>query len=186
MGGGYRAPGAAGLDGAADGVCHGSTPAPMSDDFRLGITLHEPEVTEVQTDYVSIKNRPEGDRPRERLLQHGPAALSDAELIGLVFGSGTRVGGRSVSAVELGQALLQAYGSLDRLARRDAAQVAKATKGVGPRKGGPAGRRLRRSGAASRRRRLRTASRSAARPMWPRRTARACATSTARCSSYSF
>ena len=102
--------------------------------FRPGLTLHEPEDPPVQVDYVPIRERPEGDRPREKLLTHGPAALSDAELVGLVFGSGTRVGGRSVSAVELGQALLKAYGSLARLARRDANQVAQSTKGVGPAK----------------------------------------------------
>ena len=106
----------------------------MSPDFRPGIQVHEPEITEVQTDYVPIHARPEADRPRERLLKHGPASLSAAELVGLVFGSGTRVAGRSVSAVELGQALIQAYGSLAKLARRDANQVAKATKGVGPAK----------------------------------------------------
>ena len=102
--------------------------------FQPGVGVHEPEITEVSVDYVSIKDRPEADRPRERLLQHGPGALSDAELVGLVFGSGTRLAGRSLSAVELGQALLQAYGSLERLARRDAGQIARATKGVGPAK----------------------------------------------------
>jgi len=96
----------------------------------------EPEADEpeVQYDYVPIKERPEADRPREKLLVHGPGVLSDAELIGLVFGSGTRVGGRSVSAVELAQALISAYGSLSKLARRDASQIAKAAKGIGPAK----------------------------------------------------
>ena len=112
----------------------GHTRPYMPSEFRPGIALHEPDVTEVQVDYVPIRERPEADRPREKLLSRGPATLSDAELIGLVFGSGTRVGGRSVSAVELGQALLKAYGSLAKLARRDANQVVKATKGVGPAK----------------------------------------------------
>ena len=107
-------------------------PAPFP--FRPGIVLHEPEEPEVQFDYVPIKERPEADRPREKLLAQGPAALSDAELLGLVFGSGTRVGGRSVSAVELGQALIGTYGSLAKLARRDASQIVRAAKGVGPAK----------------------------------------------------
>lgn len=107
---------------------------PASTDFRFGVTLHEPDEPEVHYDYVPIRDRPEADRPREKLLAQGPAALSDAELVGLVFGSGTRVGGRSVSAVELGQALLQAYGSLAKLARRDASQIARAAKGIGPAK----------------------------------------------------
>ncbi|GAB5536145.1 MAG: DNA repair protein RadC [Rubricoccaceae bacterium] len=102
--------------------------------FRPGIAEPEAEEPNIHYDYVPIKDRPEEDRPREKLLAKGAASLSDAELIGLVFGSGTRVGGRSVSAVELGQALLQAYGSLAKLARRDAVQVSKAAKGVGPAK----------------------------------------------------
>ena len=104
--------------------------------FQPGLpdaALHEPDEPEIVYDYVPIKDRPEADRPRERLLARGAATLTDAELIGLVFGSGTRVGGRSVSAVELGGMLLKAYGSLARLARRDPAQLVR-TKGVGPAK----------------------------------------------------
>lgn len=88
----------------------------------------------VAYDYVPLKDRPKEERPREKLLAHGPAALSDAELIALIFGSGTRVAGRSVSAVELGQGVLRAFDSLAGLARRDAKQVARAAKGVGPAK----------------------------------------------------
>jgi DNA repair protein RadC len=88
---------------------------------------------EIRYDYVPLNKRDEAERPREKLLKQGPAALSDAELIALIFGSGTRVGGRSLSAVELGQALLRAYGSLAALARRDPRQLTR-TKGVGPAK----------------------------------------------------
>lgn len=104
--------------------------------FQRGLdaAVGEPEEPEVQYDYVAIKDRPEAERPRERLLARGAATLTDAELVGLVFGSGTRVGGRSVSAVELGAALLKTYGSLSKLARRDPAQVVRAAKGVGPAK----------------------------------------------------
>jgi DNA repair protein RadC len=102
--------------------------------FRRGVGLPEADEPEVTYAYVPIRERPEADRPREKLHARGAAVLSDAELIGLVFGSGTRVGGRSVSAVELGQGLLKAFGSLPALARRDAAQIAHAAKGVGPAK----------------------------------------------------
>ena len=94
----------------------------------------EPEEPPVEYDYIPLKDRHESEQPREKLLARGAAVLTDAELIGLLFGTGTRVGGRSVSAVELGQALLRAYGSLGKLARRDAAQIARAAKGVGPAK----------------------------------------------------
>ncbi|MEM6327641.1 MAG: DNA repair protein RadC [Bacteroidota bacterium] len=104
---------------------------PVSLDRAVSEPIEEPEVA---TDYVPLKDRAADQQPREKLLAHGPSALADAELIALIFGTGTRVGGRSLSAVELGQALLRAYGSLAKLARREAAQVAKATKGVGPAK----------------------------------------------------
>jgi DNA repair protein RadC len=84
--------------------------------------------------YVPIKRRAEQDRPRERMLSHGPASLSNAELIALLFGSGTRVEGRSISAVDLGQALLRAHPSLSALARLDAPTLARVARGVGPAK----------------------------------------------------
>ena len=51
-----------------------------------------------------IKNWPEGERPREKLLQHGPSALSEAELLALILGSGDAASGRS--ALDLGRDLL--------------------------------------------------------------------------------
>ena len=94
---------------------------------------HDSAEPDIQYDYVPINKRDEAERPREKLLKHGPAGLSDAELIALIFGSGTRVSGRSLSAIELGQALLRAYGSLADLGRRDAKALTR-TKGVGPAK----------------------------------------------------
>lgn len=100
--------------------------------FQRGLALAEPDADEPEVTYayVALKDRPADEQPRERLVAHGAAALSDAELLGLVFGTGTRVGGRSVSAVELGAGLLKTYGSLARLARRDAAQL-RDVKGIG-------------------------------------------------------
>ena len=59
----------------------------------------------------SLKELPLSERPRERLLLHGPSALSSMELIALILGSGTR--GKSVLA--LSQELLSHFGSLLRL-----------------------------------------------------------------------
>ncbi len=50
----------------------------------------------------SIKNWNEDDRPREKLLLKGRAALSDAELIAILIGSGSR----NESAVSLSQRIL--------------------------------------------------------------------------------
>jgi len=50
----------------------------------------------------TIKQLPPELRPRERLLESGPGALSDGELLGLLFG----IGSREKTAVELAQAVL--------------------------------------------------------------------------------
>jgi DNA repair protein RadC len=54
---------------------------------------------------------PRGERPRERLIERGAQALSDAELLAVVFGSGSA--GQSV--LELARDLLTEFGSLRRL-----------------------------------------------------------------------
>ena len=47
------------------------------------------------SEHHPIHQWPEAERPRERLLEHGAARLSDAELLALLIGSGTR--GRSAA-----------------------------------------------------------------------------------------
>jgi DNA repair protein RadC len=72
---------------------------------------------------------PERERPRERLLAEGAAALSDAELVALYLGSG----GRGQNAVELARQLLACFGSLRGLlaaTHRDLARM----RGIGPAK----------------------------------------------------
>jgi len=50
-------------------------------------------------------------KPRERLLANGPSALSDAELLALLIGSGTP----GETAVDLAAGILLAFGGLDGL-----------------------------------------------------------------------
>ena len=74
------------------------------------------------------------DRPREKLSQHGPQVLSDAELLALIIGSGTHTSDGPVSAVELGRALTRTFGSgLSGLARREEGALTRVA-GVGPAK----------------------------------------------------
>lgn len=63
------------------------------------------------TNYT-IHQMPETERPRERLLQYGPEAISSTELIAIILGSGTR--GHSV--LQIAQELLVLFGSLQKLA----------------------------------------------------------------------
>ncbi|MGH8172905.1 MAG: RadC family protein [Rhodanobacteraceae bacterium] len=60
---------------------------------------------------MSIRNWPDSERPREKLLAHGGAMLSDAELIAVFLGSGRR----GQNAVEFGRALLVGAGGLKAL-----------------------------------------------------------------------
>jgi len=63
---------------------------------------------------LNILSWAEEDRPREKLLLKGKSALSDAELIAILIGSGTR----SVSAVDLAKLILSKAGNnLNELAR---------------------------------------------------------------------
>lgn len=57
---------------------------------------------------MTIKNWPEGERPREKLLEKGASALSDAELLAILLRTGTQ----GMSAVHLARELLRSFGSL--------------------------------------------------------------------------
>ncbi len=57
---------------------------------------------------MAIKDWAEDDRPREKLLHKGAAALSDAELLAILL----RTGIRGMSAVDLARHLLREFGSL--------------------------------------------------------------------------
>jgi len=57
---------------------------------------------------MGINNWPEGERPRERLIQRGAAALSDAELLAIFF----RTGVTGKSAVDLARDVLTQFGTL--------------------------------------------------------------------------
>jgi DNA repair protein RadC len=56
----------------------------------------------------TIKQLPPELRPRERLLEAGPSALSDGELLGLLFG----IGSREKTAVELASEVISEAGGL--------------------------------------------------------------------------
>jgi DNA repair protein RadC len=80
-----------------------------------------------QNQYFSIKNWSEDDRPREKLLLKGRIALSDAELVAILIGSGSR----NESAVALSQRILASVennlNELGKLSTKDLMQF----KGIG-------------------------------------------------------
>ncbi|OUJ73022.1 RadC family protein [Hymenobacter crusticola] len=75
----------------------------------------------------SIKSWAEEDRPREKLLQKGRAALSDAELMAILLGSGTA----KLSAVDVAKLILNAVqNDLNELARLSVKDLMR-HKGIG-------------------------------------------------------
>jgi len=78
---------------------------------------------------MEISNWAVDERPRERLLSHGAAVLSNSELLALLLRTG--VAGRS--ALELARDLLARFGGLTGLFGASVAQVS-AVRGLGPAK----------------------------------------------------
>ncbi|MCK6564798.1 MAG: DNA repair protein RadC [Dehalococcoidia bacterium] len=79
--------------------------------------------------YRTIRELADDERPRERLLRHGPEVLGDAELVAILLGSG--VPGENV--VDLARRMIEGAGGLAGLVRSDAAALQR-TKGLGPAK----------------------------------------------------
>jgi DNA repair protein RadC len=77
----------------------------------------------------AIREWPEGERPRERLVAEGPRRLTTAELLGIVL----RTGARGQSAVDLARTLLQDWEGLAGLDAADPHALVE-TKGMGPAK----------------------------------------------------
>lgn len=76
---------------------------------------------------ISIKTWAEEDKPREKLLLNGRRSLSDAELIAILIGSGSR----EESAVDLSKRILYNYGNdLSALGKLSVQELSK-FKGIG-------------------------------------------------------
>ena len=78
---------------------------------------------------MSIKDWPEAEQPREKLLARGPESLSDAELLAIFLRTGTR----GKTAVDLSRELLVRFEGLRRLLEADFSQFTQ-TRGLGPSK----------------------------------------------------
>lgn len=77
---------------------------------------------------LNIKDWAEEDRPREKMLLKGVASLSDAELLGILIGSGNK----DETAVELAQRILHsAANNLNNLGKLEIKDLIKNFKGIG-------------------------------------------------------
>ncbi|HWW31782.1 MAG TPA: DNA repair protein RadC [Steroidobacteraceae bacterium] len=75
---------------------------------------------------MSIRHWPHRERPREKLLERGAHALSDAELLAVLLGAGVR----GQSAVELARTLISEFGSLRVLLNAEQARLTR-QRGIG-------------------------------------------------------
>ncbi len=70
---------------------------------------------------VRIRDLEQSNRPRERLLDEGPQALTDGELLAILLGSGTK----EMNAIQLGETLIAEAGGLSGLERTSLAELCK-------------------------------------------------------------
>lgn len=77
--------------------------------------------------HFSIKNWSEDDQPREKLLYKGKSALSDAELVAILIGSGSR----NESAVDLCKRILQQNNNQLHQLQKQSIQQLMQFKGIG-------------------------------------------------------
>lgn len=80
----------------------------------------------MQVTHFPITNWSEDDRPREKLMLKGKNALSDAELIAILIGSGSR----NESAVDLSKRILASVDTLNSLGKMSLTQLTN-FKGIG-------------------------------------------------------
>ena len=76
-----------------------------------------------------IKNWPRDDRPREKLLKKGAAALSNSELLAILL----RTGVKGVSAIDLARRIIDKFGAFRNMSHTDIREW-KEFKGLGPAK----------------------------------------------------
>ncbi len=76
---------------------------------------------------MAIRDWPESERPREKLLEKGAAALSDAELLAILLRTGTP----GSSALDLARGVLKSFDSLRKLIASDRRRFC-AEPGLGP------------------------------------------------------
>lgn len=78
---------------------------------------------------VMIRDLPQDQRPRERMLAHGPQALSTSELLALLLRSGTA----QESVIRMAERVLAEFGSLKGIASASVHDLSR-VKGIGPAK----------------------------------------------------
>jgi DNA repair protein RadC len=93
---------------------------------RTNPLLHSEKMECSMTERFSIRNWPEGERPREKLIHCGAETLTDAELLAILL----RVGNEGASAIDMGRLLITELGGLQGVDRAHAEELMR-FKGLG-------------------------------------------------------
>src|SRR5256885_6927783 len=88
--------------------------------------MHTEPVNEQKTNRINAW--PLGERPRERLLERGAPALSDAELLAVVLGTGSA----GANALDTARTLLGHFGGSLRRFLTSSSESLLALRGLGP------------------------------------------------------
>lgn len=83
--------------------------------FSASIVYEEGVWKKMLSNTKGIKNWPEEDRPREKLLKKGARALSNSELLAILL----RTGANGVSAIDLARKVLEKFGSFRNMTHTD-------------------------------------------------------------------
>jgi DNA repair protein RadC len=82
----------------------------------------------IEGKHLTIREWSEEDRPREKMVQKGAAALTDSELLAILIGSGSR----NESAVDLAKRIMSAcQHNINELARKSIVDLCRDFKGIG-------------------------------------------------------
>lgn len=79
---------------------------------------------------LKIKEWPEQERPREKLIEHGAQLLSDAELLAILIGSGNK----NETALDIAKKMLVDLDGLPNIAMRNSQEISR-IKGIGHARG---------------------------------------------------
>ena len=77
--------------------------------------------------HIKIKDWPESERPREKLIQRGVDALSDAELLAILIHSGSK----KITALDLAKSMLTKFENLRALSKRSLNELIQGFTGIG-------------------------------------------------------
>ncbi len=88
-------------------------------------------ISETRERSHSLREWPDSEKPREKLLSHGATKLTDVELLAILLRTGTRTKDRSRTAIDVARELLMSFeNSLGLLSMRDALELSD-TAGIG-------------------------------------------------------